>query len=44
MDIFRKLNESGITVIVVTHDSAVAACAKRVVTLSDGKTVADTVA
>ena len=34
---FRKLNEEeGITIILVTHDSNVAATAKRVIRISDG--------
>jgi ABC-type lipoprotein export system ATPase subunit len=41
--LFRELNrESGITVILVTHDPAVAHVARRVVVLRDGLAVADT--
>jgi putative ABC transport system ATP-binding protein len=41
--LFRELNrESGITVILVTHDPAVAHVARRVVVLRDGLVVADT--
>jgi ABC-type lipoprotein export system ATPase subunit len=43
MDLFRKLNEtSGITVIVVTHDPAVARHARRIIVLRDGLVVQDT--
>ncbi|MEN3046277.1 MAG: ABC transporter ATP-binding protein [Candidatus Hydrothermales bacterium] len=37
LNIFDKLNEKGITVIVVTHDHDVAKRAKRVISLRDGK-------
>ncbi len=37
MEIFKSLNESGNTVILITHDSGVAAQAKRVVRIQDGK-------
>src|SRR6516164_2630881 len=41
--LFRELNrESGITVILVTHDPAVAHVARRIVVLRDGLVVADT--
>jgi len=43
IDLFRQLNqESGITVILVTHDQDVARNADRTVVLRDGKIVADT--
>ena len=43
MELFRELNEeSGITVIVVTHDSAVARHSHRMVVLRDGLIVEDT--
>ncbi|MGH7863515.1 MAG: ABC transporter permease, partial [Candidatus Binataceae bacterium] len=43
MDIITRLNrEQGITVIVVTHESAVAAYADRTVTFRDGAMVSDT--
>ncbi len=41
MTLFRHLNEQGITVVVVTHDTSVAAWAKRVVTFKDGRIVDD---
>ena len=37
MEILKSLNAQGITVLVVTHDEKVAACAERKITLSDGK-------
>jgi ABC-type lipoprotein export system ATPase subunit len=40
--LFRRLNrEQGLTVIIVTHDSEVAASADRIVTLRDGLIVSD---
>jgi putative ABC transport system ATP-binding protein len=43
MDFFRKLNETeGLTVILVTHDLAVAQRAKRALVLIDGEVVVDT--
>jgi ABC-type lipoprotein export system ATPase subunit len=42
IDLFRRLNrEQGLTVIIVTHDTGVAAAADRVVTLRDGLVVSD---
>ena len=37
MDILKKLNEQGITVLVVTHDSLVAQYAQRIIHVKDGK-------
>lgn len=41
MGIFRKLNDRGITVIIVTHEADIAAWAKRVIKLKDGRIVED---
>ena len=37
MDLFREINATGKTVILVTHDDEVAAAARRVVRLRDGQ-------
>ena len=37
MDIFRSLNEEGITIVMITHDHKVAACASRTVHILDGQ-------
>ncbi len=36
MDIFKKLNEEGVTIIMVTHEMDIASIAKRIVTIKDG--------
>lgn len=36
MELFKKLNEEGVTVLMITHDSEIAAHANRVVTIRDG--------
>jgi putative ABC transport system ATP-binding protein len=41
MRTFRRLNDEGVTVILVTHDEDVGATAKRVVRMRDGRIVAD---
>ena len=41
MSIFQQLNDSGITVIVVTHNHVVAQHARRIVEISDGRIVSD---
>jgi len=43
LDLFRELNESGITVIVVTHDQEVAVESRRSLLFRDGRIVDDTV-
>lgn len=43
MEIFKRLNNQGKTIIVVTHDDFIAKSCKRVITLSDGKIVDDIV-
>jgi putative ABC transport system ATP-binding protein len=42
MALFQALNREGVTVIVVTHESEVAAFASRVIRFRDGKIVSDT--
>jgi putative ABC transport system ATP-binding protein len=42
MALFQSLHEQGITVILVTHDAAIARYAQRVVTFADGDIVGDT--
>ncbi|MCD8005686.1 MAG: ABC transporter ATP-binding protein [Oscillospiraceae bacterium] len=37
MDVFRRLNEEGITVVIVTHDVATAKKCSRIVLIEDGK-------
>jgi putative ABC transport system ATP-binding protein len=39
--LFKSLNQAGITIILVTHDPAVAASAMRIIRLEDGRIVSD---
>jgi putative ABC transport system ATP-binding protein len=41
MGLFRKLNDEGNTLVVITHEDDIAQCARRVVTLRDGRIVED---
>jgi putative ABC transport system ATP-binding protein len=41
MDIFQKLNERGITIVMVTHESDIAAYAKRNIMMRDGQVQSD---
>ena len=41
MALFQDLNAKGITLIIVTHEDEVAAYAKRIVELRDGKIIRD---
>jgi macrolide transport system ATP-binding/permease protein len=41
LGLFKRLNEEGVTIILVTHDEQVARCAKRVIRIYDGMVVAD---
>jgi len=41
MEIFTALNRQGLTVILVTHEPDIAACARRRITFRDGLVVAD---
>ncbi len=36
MAIFQQLNEQGVTIILVTHEADIAACARRIIALRDG--------
>jgi putative ABC transport system ATP-binding protein len=42
LDIFRTLNQSGTTVVVITHDAEVSRHANRIVSIADGRIVSDT--
>lgn len=39
--ILKKLNEKGKTIIIVTHESEIAAFAKRIITMRDGQVISD---
>ena len=41
MDIFRRLNQEGITIVMVTHEMDIATQAKRIIRLRDGQIVSD---
>ncbi|MFZ2199495.1 MAG: ABC transporter ATP-binding protein [Microgenomates group bacterium] len=41
MQIFKKLNKDGHTIVMITHEPDIAAYAKRVITIRDGKLVGD---
>jgi putative ABC transport system ATP-binding protein len=41
MDIFQKLNDKGITIVMVTHEPDIAACAKTNIIFKDGKILAN---
>jgi putative ABC transport system ATP-binding protein len=41
LTLFQKLNDEGRTIIMVTHEDDVSACAKRVIRLRDGQVVVD---
>jgi putative ABC transport system ATP-binding protein len=41
IDIFKKLNDEGHTIVMITHEPDIASHAKRVITLRDGKIVDD---
>jgi putative ABC transport system ATP-binding protein len=41
MALFQALNDQGITMLVVTHEADIAACARRIVELRDGRIIRD---
>lgn len=41
MAIFQKLNNNGITIVLVTHESDIASYAKRIITMKDGNIIED---
>ncbi len=41
MKIFQDLNERGHTLVVITHEEDIGACAKRIITIKDGRLVSD---
>jgi putative ABC transport system ATP-binding protein len=41
MELLKKLNKSGKTVVVVTHDINVGKCADRIINIGDGKIVGE---
>lgn len=41
MAIFQKINDQGHTVVMITHESDIAAHAKRIITMRDGKLISD---
>lgn len=41
LDIFRRLNEEGVTIVTVTHENDVSHYAKRIVSLLDGNIISD---
>jgi putative ABC transport system ATP-binding protein len=42
MDIFEELNKKGHTIVLITHDEDIAARAKRIISIMDGKIIGDT--
>lgn len=41
MKVFEKINEEGNTIILVTHEHDIAAYAKRIISIKDGKIIGD---
>ena len=42
MGLFQQLNESGITIVMITHELDIAAYCRRIVVMRDGKIISDT--
>lgn len=42
MEIFKDLNREGRTIVMITHEQDIAKCAKRIITIRDGKIESDT--
>jgi putative ABC transport system ATP-binding protein len=42
MGVFQKLNEQGMTIVMVTHELDIAQFTRRMVVMRDGKVVSDT--
>jgi putative ABC transport system ATP-binding protein len=42
MGLFQELNDSGITLLMVTHELDIAAYCKRIVVMRDGQVISDT--
>jgi putative ABC transport system ATP-binding protein len=40
MTLFKQLNQEGITIVMVTHEEDIAACARRRILMRDGQIVA----
>jgi putative ABC transport system ATP-binding protein len=41
LDFLRQLNREGSTIILITHDNGIAATARRIVRLADGRIIED---
>ena len=41
MQLFSKLNKQGKTIILITHDKKIAAYAKRLISIEDGRIIKD---
>jgi putative ABC transport system ATP-binding protein len=42
MEIFKQLHDEGNTILVITHESEIAACCKRIIHIRDGRITSDT--